>query len=42
MNRELLIGALRQGKTGNEILQILEVLAPKVQETQEAQEISAE
>lgn len=27
MNRDLLIGALRQGKNGDEILQILEVLA---------------
>jgi hypothetical protein len=39
MNRELLIGALRQGKTGNEILQILEVLVPK---QEELQEVSAE
>lgn len=27
MSKELMIGALRQGKTGDEILQILEVIA---------------
>jgi hypothetical protein len=37
MNRDLLIGALRQGKTGDEILQILEILVPQEAQSEEVE-----
>lgn len=37
MNQELMIGALRQGKTGDEILQILEILIPQESQSEEVE-----
>jgi hypothetical protein len=37
MNHDLLIGALRQGKTGDEILQILEILVPQEPQSEEVE-----
>ena len=41
LSRELLIGALRQGQTGNQILQILDAIVPNSVEVGEQEELTA-
>ena len=40
-SRDLIIGMLRKGLTGNQILQILEVIVPETEVQDEAEAVSA-
>jgi hypothetical protein len=41
LNRDLMIGMLRKGLTGNQILQILDVIVPETEVQDETEAVSA-
>lgn len=41
LSRDLMIGMLRKGQTGDQILEILNVIVPQDEATDEAQEVVA-